>query len=286
VGVVPRYEEGRATIHRVLGRRTQFVRRAVGKGGGQVVAANVDVGFVVSSMNAELNLRRVERYLTLVWDSGATPVVLLTKSDLCDDVGATIAEVESVAAGVAVHAMSAVTGEGLEAVRGYLRPGVTAAAIGSSGVGKSTLINALAGRELLRTADISVDGQRGRHTTTARHLIRLPDGSMVIDTPGMRELEAWDAQEGVSRTFEDIEALTRACRFTDCGHRTEPGCAVRAALADGALDPSRWTSYQKLLREQAYQERRDDPAALAEQRREWKAIHKRAKRAQREKGAF
>ena len=251
-----------------------------------MVAANVDVGFVVSSMNAELNVRRVERYLTMVWDSGARPVVLLTKSDLCEDVGGMVAEVESVAAGVAVHAMSAINGEGLESVRAYLRPGVTAAAMGSSGVGKSTLINALAGQELLRTAGISVDGQRGRHTTTARQLVCLPGGAMVIDTPGMREMEAWDAEEGVGRTFEDIEALTAACRFTDCGHRTEPGCAVRGALEEGGLDPGRWASYQKLLREQAYQERREDPAALAAQRREWKAIHKRAKRAQREKGAF
>jgi ribosome biogenesis GTPase / thiamine phosphate phosphatase len=286
VGLVPRYDERRATIHRVLNRRTQFVRRAAGQRGEQIVAANVDVGFVVSSMNAELNLRRLERYLTLVWDSGATPVVLLTKSDLCDDVEATLAEVESIAAGVAVHAMSALSGQGLDAARAYLQPGLTAAAIGSSGVGKSTLINALAGRDLLRTADISVDRQRGRHTTTARHLIRLPNNSMVIDTPGMRELEAWDAQEGVSRTFEDIEQLSQACRFTNCAHQTEPGCAIRAALQTGALDESRWSSYQKLLREQAYQDRRDDPAALAEQRRQWKAIHKQAKRAQRQKGAF
>ncbi len=275
VAAAPRPEERAATIHAVLPRKTAFVRRASGpKLGEQVVAANVDVAFLTASLNADLNARRLERYLSVASQSGARPVLVLTKADLCPDVDAALAEIRAVAGGVPILAVSALTGMGLEEITAQLAPRETAVMVGSSGVGKSTLVNALAGQELMATQAIREDDARGRHTTSHRELIRLPGGALLLDTPGMRELGLWDSDEGVSATFEDIELLAAGCRFHDCHHGNEPGCVVQAALADGSLDPGRWKSYGKLQREVAHLERREDPIARETHRRHWIAINK------------
>jgi ribosome biogenesis GTPase len=269
VAVAPRPAEGSATIHHLLPRRTVFARKAVGRGGGQVVAANVDVAFLVASLNQDLNARRIERYLAMVWESGASPAVVLSKADLCADRAAPVAEIAAVALDVPVLVVSALTGEGLDGLRALLAPGQTAALLGSSGVGKSSLVNALAGRTVMTTQAIREQDARGRHTTTHRELILLPSGRLVLDTPGMRELGLWEADAGLGATFADIEALTAVCRFRDCAHATEPGCAVQAALASGRLDAGRWRNWAKLQRELAHAERKDDPRARAEQRKIW-----------------
>jgi ribosome biogenesis GTPase len=268
VAATVRVAEASATIHHLLPRRSAFVRKAIG-GGAQVVAANVDVAFLVASLNADLNPRRIERYLATAWESGASPVVVLTKADLCDDCDPHKASIEAVALGVSVHVVSAVTGQGLAELSASFVPGQTAALLGSSGVGKSSLVNALAGASLMATQAIREEDARGRHTTTHRQLVLLPNGRLMLDTPGMRELGLWDAEDGVAATFADIEALVAACRFRDCAHGTEPGCAVQAALADGSLDAGRWRSYAKLQREAARFARRDDPRQQAEQRKVW-----------------
>jgi ribosome biogenesis GTPase len=243
-----------AVITGVLPRRTEFVRKAASDSNttaAQVVAANVDTVFVTAALNIEVGdafLRRLERYLALAWESGAQPVIVLTKSDLAADVEDAVALVEGIAYGVPVHALSSVTGEGVDAVLGYAAPGRTVALLGSSGVGKSTLINRLAGRELLATREIRADGV-GRHTTTHRELVVLPGGGLLLDTPGMRELQLWDAESGAGATFADVEELAAECRFNDCSHETEPGCAVRAAIAGGTLPADRFHSYRKLQRE-------------------------------------
>ena len=232
VAVQARPAEGSATIQHVLPRSSTFIRRASGPGAarGQVVAANVDVALLAASMNADLNARRLERYLATAWESGADPVIVLTKADMCVDADARMIEIEAVAMGVPVLAVSAVTGAGLDALRAYLKPGRTAVLLGSSGVGKSTLVNALAGRAQMATQAIREDDARGRHTTSHRELVLLPSGALILDTPGMRELGLWEAGDGMSAAFADIEALAAQCRFHDCGHNTEPGCAIVAAL--------------------------------------------------------
>ena len=267
VAVAAREEEGRATVHAVLPRRSAFTRKvAWAETKPQVVAANVDVVFVVCGLDANYNIRRVERYMTLAWESGAQPVVLLTKADLCDDAAARVFEVESVAYGVPVHAVSAPRGDGVETVRSYVPHGRTAALLGSSGVGKSTLVNALVGEDLLATREIREDG-RGRHTTTHRQLVPLPDGGLVLDTPGMRELQLWDADEGLHAAFTDLDALASECRFANCAHGREPGCAIRAALADGSLDLERFESWRKLQRELERLARKQDGRARSEARK-------------------
>jgi ribosome biogenesis GTPase len=273
VAVAARPTEDAGTIQAVLPRRSKFSRKTAWQATEeQVLAANVDVVFVVTSLNEDLNLRRLERYLTLGWESGARPVIVLTKSDLHPDPTVAVAEVETIAYGVPVHAISNKTGEGLDAVRSYLGSGVTGALLGSSGVGKSTLVNKLIGEELLETREIRDDG-RGRHTTTRRQLVMLPGGGLVIDTPGMRELQLWVAEEGLEEAFEDVVELETQCRFSDCAHETEPGCAIREALAEGRLAPDRWESFLKLERELQHLERRLDKRAQAEQRRRWRAIN-------------
>jgi len=258
-----------AVIHHLLPRRTAFTRKAAGPAGGvQVVAANVEVAFLAASLNTDLNPRRIERYLASAWQSGAQPVVVLTKADLCADVVAAVADIEAVAVGAPVHAISAVTGEGLEALGTYLAPGVTAVLLGSSGVGKSTLVNALTGTARMVTQAIREDDGRGRHTTSHRELILLPGGGLLLDTPGMRELGLWDSEEGLGVAFDDIETLAAECRFRDCGHSNEPGCAVRAALESGWLDDARWRSYGKLQRELAHLEAKEDPALRAARHRQ------------------
>jgi ribosome biogenesis GTPase len=275
LGVSAPKGEGDAIIRAVLPRATTFTRREAGPGAprGQVVAANVDVALLVASLNADLSLRRIERYLASAWESGAEPVVVLTKADMCTDVDERKAEVEAVAFGVAVHAISSVTGQGLDGVRAHLAPGKTAVLLGSSGVGKSTLVNALAGKEIMLTREIR-DDDTGRHTTTHRELILLPDGTLVLDTPGMRELGLWDAGAGVSATFADLEALFAQCRFDDCRHRAEPGCAVRAALENGTLEASRWESWSKLQKELRFQQNKDDWQSRMETRRDRVRKHK------------
>ncbi len=269
VAITARTDEGKATIRHLLPRASAFVRREAGPGAprGQVVAANVDTALLLASLNADLSIRRIERYLATAWEGGAAPVIVLTKADLCDDVDTHQREVEAVAYGAPVHVISCVTGEGLDAVRACLKPAKTAVLVGSSGVGKSTLLNALAGKELMVTRAIR-DDDTGTHTTTHRELVLLDSGALILDTPGMRELGLWDAGEGVASAFAEIEALATRCRFHDCRHLSEPDCAVLAALADGSLDPARWDAYGKLLRENRFQQNKDDWASRMETRRE------------------
>jgi ribosome biogenesis GTPase len=250
---------------RVLPRRTAFVRTAAGRGSApQVVAANVDLVLVVDALVGEARLRRVERYLAVAWASGATPVVVLTKADLCPDVPAALARVAEDAVGVDVLAVSSMSGAGLPRLRSLVVPGCTAAMVGPSGVGKSSLANALAGRPVAATAGIREDG-RGRHTTTARELHLLPGGGLLIDTPGMREL-ALPGGDGLDEAYADVTDRAAECRFRDCAHRTEPGCAVAAAIDRGELDPARFTAWRKLQAEAHWQERRADARARSVER--------------------
>ena len=259
-------EADAATIHALLPRRTVFSRKAAGEATEQVVAANVDVVFLVSALGPDLNVRRLERYLAAGWDSGADPVVVLNKSDLADDLAGATAQVEAVAFGVPVLVVSAADGTGLDGLARHLEGNRTAALLGSSGVGKSSLVNCLLGSERQDVADLRNDG-RGRHTTTYRELIPLPGGGLVLDTPGMREFALWEAGDGVDQTFADVAELAAACRFRDCAHGGEPGCAVLAAVADGRLAAERLESYRKLLRELGHLEAKGDPRALAEARK-------------------
>jgi ribosome biogenesis GTPase len=259
-------EDSVAQIRAVLPRRGAFRRKAAGDTTEvQIVAANVDLAIIATALPHDVNLRRVERYLTLAWESGATPLVLVTKADLVEDIEPALAAVRAIAPGVEVLAISTHTGAGLDDVRTRLAPGLTAVLIGSSGVGKSTLVNALLGVERQRTADVRDDGA-GRHTTTHRELLELPSGAFLIDTPGMRELQLWSSDEGFETAFDDVATLAENCRFRDCSHHAEPGCAVVAAAENGALDASRLASWHNLRRELAYLERRQDAAAAADAR--------------------
>ncbi len=240
----------------------------------QVLVANVDVAFLVMGLDdRDFNIRRLERYLTTAWEGGATPVIVLNKADLTDDLDGRIAETDTVAFGVPIHAVSARTGDGVDELRLHLAEGRTAVLLGSSGVGKSSIINRLLGDERFKTADVRSDG-RGRHTTSHRELVTVPGGGVIIDTPGLRELQLWETDEGLDQAFVDVADLIAACRFSDCQHRTEPGCAVKAALADGSLTRERWESYQKLQRELARLDRKLDPKLQSEERKKWRAMTK------------
>jgi ribosome biogenesis GTPase len=261
------FDGERGEIRAVLPRRTRFARKEPWLTEEQVVAANVDAAFLVTDCGRDLKPRRLERYLTAAWDSGADPVIVLTKADLAENVSESVAEAEAVAFGVPVHAVSSVSGEGLEELETYLASGRTVALLGSSGVGKSTLANRLLGEELLATAAVRRDGG-GRHTTTHRELVQLPGGGLLLDTPGMRELQLWADESALEETFADVAELAAQCRFSDCGHGSEPGCAVRAALAEGTLPEVRWESYSKLQRELRVLALRQDARLRSEARKE------------------
>jgi ribosome biogenesis GTPase len=266
-----------ATVRALLPRQSAFIRRAAGeKAVAQVVAANVDRVLIVTAVPDDVNERRLERYLAVAWESGATPVVVITKIDLVENADEWIATASVAAPGVDVIAVSALTSDGIDALDPHLVPGSTIALLGSSGVGKSTLLNHLAGRTLMHTGDVGDDG-RGRHTTTHRELVRLPNGVLVIDTPGMRELQLWSAESGLAQTFDDIAALSDRCRFADCAHAGEPGCAVADAIEAGTLEADRLASWRKLSREVARAEIQRDALAAAAQRNKVKSIHRLAR---------
>ena len=248
--MVDHIANGDSRILATLPRRTFFSRRAPGPvPRDQAVAANFDYVFIMQSLNMDFNPKRLERYLTLAWQSGAVPVILLTKADLVEDYWDFLTQVERVATGVDTHVISAHTGQGLARLNAYLQPGKTVVFLGSSGVGKSSLVNTLAGEQIMAVSAIREDDSKGRHTTTHRQLIRLKSGVMIIDTPGMRELGMWEVSEGLSDAFTDVEHFLGKCRFSDCRHEREPGCAVKGAIASGELDIARWESYQKLKEE-------------------------------------
>ena len=268
-----RPEHDRVMIHAVLPRRTSFVRKIAGsRSEEQIVGANIDTVFLLTSLNQDFSLRRIERYLIVAWESGASPIIILSKSDLCDRVADRINEVQSVARGVPIHAISVVTGYGIQDVAQYFKRGQTVALLGSSGVGKSTLINHLAGVDLLKVQTVREHDDHGRHTTTHRELILLPAGGLVLDTPGMRELQLWDGDESLPSVFDDIEAIAGQCFFSDCRHQDEPRCAVREALVVGKIDTGRYESYEKLQKELKYLARRRDKLSEIVEKKKWKKL--------------
>jgi ribosome biogenesis GTPase len=264
-----------AMIHAVLPRRTTFFRRAAGdREREQAIAANLDLALIVCGLDQDFNVRRIERYLTLAYASGVDAAIVLNKSDACVDLSARLAETTRVAGGLPVAAISARSPEGVEPLLRFFRPGLTVALLGSSGVGKSTLVNRLLGEQRQPVQEVRAGDSRGRHTTTYRELLPLPQGGALIDTPGMRELQLWAGRDSLDSAFAEIAALAAECRFRDCSHVVEEGCAVRAALAAHELEASRWESYRKLRAEIAWHTRQTDVQAAQAQKKKWKAIHK------------
>ena len=268
-------EEKKAIIEGVLPRKTKFSRKSAGvKTDEQILASNIDTVFIMTSMNKDLNTRRLERYLILARENRILPIIVLSKSDLCENPEEMLAELKNFLDHVPFQMISCVTGYGLQEIRKYFEGNKTAALLGSSGVGKSTLINTLAGSDIMKVNDLTNYKDRGVHTTTRRELVVLPEGGMIIDTPGLRELQLWEGSEGLSDLFSDIEALAEKCRFKDCTHSEEPGCAVRQAFEDGTLDEDRLKSYNKMQREINYFERRKYESSILAERKKWKKIHK------------
>jgi ribosome biogenesis GTPase / thiamine phosphate phosphatase len=258
-------------VHGVVERRTVFSRKVSSKESKeQVLAANVDVAFVVAAAT-DVNARRIERYLTIAWQSGAVPIVLMTKADIVDSPDDLRAELEAVAMGTPVLVTSSVTGEGMDEITRRLQPALTGVLLGPSGAGKSTLINRIVGADVMRTRIIHRSGE-GRHMTSHRQLVQLPGGGMIIDTPGLREAQLWEGEDGLGNLFDDIEELVLRCRFTDCAHNTEPGCAIKTAMADGSLDAARFNSYRKLQRELRAIAAKSDARIRIEERKKWKQI--------------
>jgi len=274
--------EQKALIHSILPRRTKLSRKEAGKRTAeQILVTNVDTVFLMMSLNADLNPRRIERYLGTLWESGARPVIVLSKSDLCADSSSAVSEIGAAAPGVDIHVISAAAGTGVDSLEPYLGPGNTVVLLGSSGVGKSTLINRLFNAEVQKTVEVRSHDDRGRHATTYRRLFSLPAGGVLIDTPGMREFQLWDAT-GLDDAFEEIGQLAELCRFRDCGHESEPGCAVKLAIADGTMDAQRLFSFRKLKREMDFNDRKKDVGAQLEMKRRWKQIHKAMRKSSRE----
>ncbi len=285
VAVSVRPAEGKATIHAVLSRVNAFSRRGAGiKTEEQVAAANIDTAFIVTAADGDFNPRRVERYLTLAWNGGARPIVILNKTDVCERPLDLAAELQSVAVGVPILSVSAETGVGFAALQEHLKPGETSVLLGSSGVGKSTIINRLLAAAVQDTFAVREDDSRGRHTTTRREMFVLKGGGVIIDSPGMREVGLWGDEAGLEGAFSDIEAVASRCRFKDCGHASEPGCAVRAALEDASLDPDRFESYLKLQKELRWAAAREEGRLSLEEKRRWKTISKFQKQLKKERG--
>jgi ribosome biogenesis GTPase / thiamine phosphate phosphatase len=265
---------GEDIIYHVLERKSKFSRLDSFNEIEQIVATNFDYVFIMTSLNHDFNIRRIERYLAAALESGAVPIIVLTKADLCSDYTAFIKEIEGTAFGVSIVPVSSVTGEGMERLKEFIKPSKTLVFLGSSGVGKSTLVNAIAGEEIMKVNGIREDDSKGRHTTTHRQLICLPNGAMIIDTPGMRELGMWNASEGLDSAFTDIEELSRKCKFRDCSHEKEPGCAVKAALDSGELSVKRWESYLKLKKEIRFAEWKESVDMRLKEKARHKSISK------------
>lgn len=275
VVIKTRQNEQTATIHSILPRKSKFSRKTVGgRTSEQIVAANIDTAFLVSGLDNDFNLRRIERYLILTWESGANPVIILNKADACSEIEQCVADVEAIAPGVPLIVVSAVLNQGINELKNYIQPGLTVALLGSSGVGKSTIANLLMGEEIQPVQAVRRGDNRGKHTTTHRELFVLPDGGLMIDTPGMREIQIWATESSFEQTFTDIEMLAQKCRFRDCQHGHEPDCAVQNAILQGVLDERRFLNYQKLQKELDYLSQKQSQLKQLENKSKWKKIAK------------